>query len=107
MVVANNPAEWPAATSGAASPRPARAVFGHPRFGQQLRLVNGAGPDPGVATLRLASGQTQWHPAPRRDTQRRPVGTPPMPDWAARVATENPADSPALSARRPSGPARS
>jgi len=96
VVVANNPAEWPAATPGAASPRPARAVFGHPGFGQQLRLVNGAGPEPGVATLRLASGQTQWHPAPSEDPQRRPDWTPPMPDWAARVAAENPADGPAL-----------
>jgi hypothetical protein len=68
VAVANNPADFPG-TTGLTTSRPARALFGHPGFGQQTRLVQPAGGEPGVALLRVRSGQLQWldaaAPAPR------------------------------------------
>ncbi|MHB1433005.1 MAG: hypothetical protein ACYCVZ_12915, partial [Streptosporangiaceae bacterium] len=52
VAVANNPADFSAATELTAR-RPARALFGHPGFGQQTRLVQPAGGEPGVALLRV------------------------------------------------------
>ena len=63
VVVANNPAQWPAAGRTAAQ-RPARALVGHPGFGQLIRVVPAADSRPGIARLQVRSGQLTWLPAP-------------------------------------------
>ncbi|WP_319801262.1 NUDIX domain-containing protein [Arthrobacter sp. VKM Ac-2550] len=85
VAVANNPADF----SGPAEPaarRPARALFGHPGFGQLTRLVQPPGAEPGVALLHVQTGQLQWldtgtaRPDPGR------AGTAMLPVWAGRLA---------------------
>ncbi|MDO5864977.1 MULTISPECIES: NUDIX domain-containing protein [Paenarthrobacter] len=59
VAVANNPADF----SGPADltvHRPARALFGHPGFGQLVRLMQPANSAPGVGLLRVQTGQLQW-----------------------------------------------
>ncbi len=84
VAVANNPADFSAAT-GLPTRRPARALFGHPGFGQQTRLVQPADGEPGVALLRIRSGQLHWlsaaataPPSPNRSADA-------LPDWAAEL----------------------
>jgi len=72
VAVANNPADF-ADSSELTARRPARALFGHPGFGQQTRLVQPSGDEPGLALLHVRTGQLQWLPAP-------PPGTPPVPE---------------------------
>ena len=52
LVVANNPAQWPDPAPPTIDRRPARALFGHPGFGQQARFVPGPDPGPGLACCR-------------------------------------------------------
>jgi 8-oxo-dGTP pyrophosphatase MutT (NUDIX family) len=63
VAVANNPATW---VDGpvAGTRRPARALFGHPGFGQQTRLVHGQDAEPGIALLSVRSGQIRWQATP-------------------------------------------
>ena len=97
VAVANNPAEWPQGPGRAAS-RPARALFGHPGFGQQIRLVNAPDPGPGIATMRLDTGQVRWHPrasappeAATHSTQTRHGAA--APTWLSSAADENAAEA--------------
>jgi 8-oxo-dGTP pyrophosphatase MutT (NUDIX family)/predicted amidohydrolase len=84
VAVANNPADFSAAT-GLATRRPARALFGHPGFGQQTRLVQPADGEPGVALLRVRNRQLQWlsaaATAPPSPTSKADA----LPDWAAEL----------------------
>lgn len=59
VAVANNPAEW-AETNGEAAHRPARAMFGHPGLGQQVRLVTSSDTTPGIATMHVRSALIGW-----------------------------------------------
>lgn len=91
VAVANNPGDW-SAPGDVRPARPARAVFGHPGFGQQIRMVTSADPGPGVATLHVSSGQVAWIPTdvptapqPGRTKPRRAAITGPSPGWVARL----------------------
>lgn len=64
VVVANNPAQWPDPARPTLQRTPARALFGHPGFGQQTRFVPSPDPGPGLARLHVHSGQLGWLPAP-------------------------------------------
>ncbi len=70
VVVANGPAEWASTDPDATGPRrPARALFGHPGYGQQTRFVHTPDGDPGVSLLTVGSGQLRWlSDAPVKDT---------------------------------------
>jgi 8-oxo-dGTP pyrophosphatase MutT (NUDIX family) len=109
VAVANNPAEWSHDVSHGAG-RPARALFGHPGFGQQTRFVHGTDTTAGVAVLTVGSAQLGWLPAnqptlrpapPDADTQLGPDRAPPAarPPWVPplTVATTSPdpTDNPA------------
>lgn len=59
VAVANNPAEW-AEANGEAVYRPARAMFGHPGLGQQVRLVTSSDSAPGIATMNVRSALIGW-----------------------------------------------
>jgi 8-oxo-dGTP pyrophosphatase MutT (NUDIX family) len=92
VLVANNPAQWsePGQPTGH---RPARALVGHPGFGQLTRSVPAADPAPGIALLHVSSGQLTWLPAvgavPARTDARRSNGGPPLaPAWTARLTAE-------------------
>ena len=58
VAVSNNPAVWP--TEDATSSHPARALVGHPGLGTLTRLVQPADVSPGVALMRVSSGQLSW-----------------------------------------------
>ena len=99
VAVANNPGQWP--DSGPAATRgPARALFGHPGFARQTRLVHTPDPGPGIALMSVGSGQVAWQddpggttaPAPHVPHVVRSVnGTvparPPAPLWLRRLTT--------------------
>ncbi|WP_206697817.1 NUDIX domain-containing protein [Streptomyces sp. WAC00263] len=59
VAVANNPGQWPDAPATTAG-GPARALFGHPGFARQTRLVHTPDPGPGTALLTVGSGQIAW-----------------------------------------------
>jgi 8-oxo-dGTP pyrophosphatase MutT (NUDIX family) len=61
VAIANNPSQWIDESDGSAE-RPARALFGHPGFGQQTRLVHSQDLEPGIALLAVRSGQIRWQP---------------------------------------------
>lgn len=92
VAVANNPADFSETTELGAR-RPARALFGHPGFGQQTRLVQPPGDEPGVALLRLRTGQVQWLPAtparvqPSNNVDDALLST--LPPWATRLAHQS------------------
>jgi hypothetical protein len=62
VAVANNPADWSDDTTRRSS-HPARALFGHPGFGQQTRFVHAPDTTPGLAVLTVNSAQLTWRPA--------------------------------------------
>ncbi|WP_234436783.1 NUDIX domain-containing protein [Streptomyces maremycinicus] len=68
VAVANNPGQWPDALGAARGP--ARALFGHPGFARQTRLVHTSDPGPGVALLTVGSGQIGWLDDPAGPTAR-------------------------------------
>ncbi|MGW3938502.1 NUDIX domain-containing protein [Streptomyces sp. NBC_00024] len=68
VAVANNPGQWPDALRAAGGP--ARALFGHPGFARQTRLVHTPDPGPGVALLTVGSGQIAWLDDPAGPTAR-------------------------------------
>lgn len=84
VAVANNPADFSAPTDLTVH-RPARALFGHPGFGQLTRLVQPANSAPGVGLLRVQTGQLQWldSDAGRTKPNR---GTSVRPPWADTLA---------------------
>lgn len=101
VAVANNPADF-STTADAAVRRPARAIFGHPGFGQQTRLVQPNNGEPGVALLRVRTGQLQWlSAAPARPASGRGARQP-LPPWAVALAGESERSSRAE--RQPSQP---
>ncbi|WP_219816413.1 NUDIX domain-containing protein [Arthrobacter sp. 4R501] len=84
VAVANNPADFSEATDLTVH-RPARALFGHPGFGQLTRLVQPANSAPGVGLLRVQTGQLQWLDSEAgRTTLTR--GTSVRPPWADTLA---------------------
>ncbi len=84
LAVANNPADFSAPTDPTVR-RPARALFGHPGFGQLTRLVQSANPDPGVGLLRVHTGQLQWLDSDA-DASRPSLGASVRPPWADTLA---------------------
>ncbi|WP_411283534.1 hypothetical protein, partial [Lapillicoccus sp.] len=86
VAVANNPADF-AGVRELGVRRPARALLGHPGFGQQTKLVQPVGGEPGVALLRIRTGQLTWLPevAPVPQPHSQPVIPPP---WAAQLARQ-------------------
>ena len=91
VAVADNPALWPSAPD--VDRRPARALFGHPGFGQLARSVSTGDSEPGVALLHLHSGELNWLSGPslqadqsvHRSGEREHVTHPP-PAWVARLS---------------------
>lgn len=67
VAIANNPGAW-ANSRDTIVQQPARALFGHPGLGQQIRLVKPPGPEPGVALIQVHSAATTWIPTPDRGT---------------------------------------
>ncbi|WP_084027848.1 NUDIX domain-containing protein [Mycobacterium avium] len=63
VAVANNPADW---SDGTAVRRPARALFGHPGLGQQVRLIASPDSAPGIAAMRVRSALIGWTSADYR-----------------------------------------
>ena len=105
VVVANNPAEWRHGPGGAGG-HPARALFGHPGFGQQVRMVNAPDPGPGISTMRLDTGQIGWYPAKRTSSNpANPSGQScdpvPAPAWLLSVVDENPSGANGFHPRGP------
>lgn len=63
VVIANNPAESTDNDIDLSGVRePARALFGHPGYGQQTRFVRAPDARPGVAVLAVGSGELTWLP---------------------------------------------
>jgi 8-oxo-dGTP pyrophosphatase MutT (NUDIX family) len=85
VAVANNPANF-SDPSKLTSRRPARALFGHPGFGQQTRLVQPVDDAPGVALLRVRTGQVQWLDCASSQPRRPVSGVAALPRWAAELA---------------------
>ena len=83
VAVANNPAEW-LDPGGVGSPdRPARAMFGHPGFVRQTRIVQSADATPGVSLLQVGSGSVKWSEAAGQvRTSPRSRDRSPVPNWA-------------------------
>ncbi len=65
VAVANNPADW---SDGTPLPRPARALFGHPGLGQQIRLVTSPESGPGIAAMQVRSALIGWTAIPDPQT---------------------------------------
>lgn len=84
VAVANNPGVW-ADELDSKVQQPARALFGHPGLGQQIRLVNPPDPGPGVALMTVHSAAITWMPEECTDRTRASSG-PPAATWpAARI----------------------
>ena len=88
VALSNNPAEWYLDGIGVGVSRPPRALFGHPGLGQLTRLVEPGEAEPGVALMRVASGQLTWLGSPTGPTPRghRRVSQPRVPRWAKELA---------------------
>ena len=95
VAVANNPAAWSDAERPDLRSEPARAVFGHPGFGQQSRQVHAPDDSAGMALLRVRSGRVAWYPVEEEAPGER--AAPPDPGIA--VAGAPPAWLSALSCR--------
>ncbi|MDD1478567.1 nitrilase-related carbon-nitrogen hydrolase [Arthrobacter sp. H16F315] len=105
VAVANNPADFSGPTDLTVR-RPARALFGHPGFGQLTRMVQSANSAPGVGLLRVQTGQLQWLDSDAGPT-RLSRGTSVRPPWAdtlARLTGRTPPRiGPAADTRDPEG----
>ncbi|MFY9634794.1 MAG: NUDIX domain-containing protein [Cellulosimicrobium cellulans] len=95
VAVANNPADF-SETTDLTVHRPARALFGHPGFGQLTRLVQPANSAPGVGLLRVQTGQLQWldSDAAAADRTRPSHGAAVRPPWADTLARMTGPDRP-------------
>jgi 8-oxo-dGTP pyrophosphatase MutT (NUDIX family) len=103
VAIADNLAAW--STAGRVDgQRPARALFGHPGYGQLTRPVSSPDTDPGTALMAVASGRLRWITTP--SAHQRPTATQPgsghTPDWARHLAA--PLMSPPSSAGSLTGP---
>ncbi len=85
VAVANNPADF-SDTTALMTRRPARALFGHPGFGQQTRLVQPADGEPGVALLRVRTGHLQWVGAPAAEPCSPSAAPASLPPWAVALS---------------------
>ncbi|RAX16284.1 NUDIX domain-containing protein [Pseudarthrobacter sp. AG30] len=86
VAVANNPADFSEPTDLTVH-RPARALFGHPGFGQLTRLMQPANSAPGVGLLRVQTGQLQWLDSDADADRTRPSHGPSVrPPWADTLA---------------------
>ena len=87
VAVANNPSEWPTPLSGEVR-RPARGLFGHPGFGQQIRFIAAPDPGPGLALHTVRSGRVRWLPIAKRGAAGSgSAGAQARPGWAETLAT--------------------
>ncbi|WP_205730013.1 NUDIX domain-containing protein [Blastococcus sp. TF02-8] len=68
VVVANNPAQWPWPGHPVVH-RPARALFGHPGYGQLTRSVSADDSKSGVVVLQVHSGDLRWLPVEASATE--------------------------------------
>lgn len=84
VAVAYNPADW-AEAGDPVTRSPARALFGHPGFGQQTRFVHTPDTDPGVALLTVRSGQLNWLTSANPD-EHTPRQRPAHPTWVEQLA---------------------
>ncbi len=87
VALANNPADF-AGVRELRVRRPARALFGHPGFGQQTKLVQPVGDEPGVALLRIRTGQLTWLPGMASVPQPHHSHAAIPPPWAAQLARQ-------------------
>lgn len=87
VAIANNPGAW-AHERDSGVQQPARALFGHPGLGQQIRLVNPPDPGPGVALMRVHSASITWIPATPDPTRARSL--PPGATWPTAGTMEPP-----------------
>lgn len=85
IAVANNPAEW-ADDNGEGLQRPARAMFGHPGLGQQVRLVASPDSAPGIATMHVRSARISWITADHHVVSDQASSTTELPRWARSLA---------------------
>ena len=88
VAVSNNPAVWP--TEDATASRPARALVGHPGLGTLTRLVQPIEVSPGVALMRVCSGQLSWLPS-EAGIERRSSGARrarPVPGWLEQLSEQ-------------------
>lgn len=90
VAVANNPADWSDVDHPEVGQQPARALFGHPGFARQTRLVQVPDDNFGLALLRVGVGQVGWHPARWERagtvaTDAVAVSDDPPPHWLARL----------------------
>lgn len=92
VAVANNPAEWTRADAPTRIEHPARAMFGHPGFVRQTRVVETGDHRPGLALLRVGSGHVGWH-ATEDTPQARASATvacPTAPSWVSSLGVAPP-----------------
>ena len=94
VVVANNPAQWPRPGHSVAR-QPARALIGHPGYGQLTRSVSAGDSRPGVVLLQVHSGELRWLPVGPPATERGDLlltdgllTAQPTPDWVLRLAEQ-------------------
>lgn len=87
VAVANNPADF-ADAAELGSRRPARALFGHPGFGQQTKLVQPVGGEPGVSLLRVGTGQLSWIADNATEPEQGRTQTAVLPRWAAQLTRQ-------------------
>ena len=80
VAVANNPSQWSDPDHPDEIQSPARALFGHPGFGQQTRLVQAPDRRRGLALLHVGTGRLGWQPASSDIVARREPTTEPGPN---------------------------
>lgn len=90
VAVANNPSEWFDPDHPDGMQQTARALFGHPGFGQQTRLVQAPDRRRGIALLRVRAGRLGWHPTSADIVAGDEPATPPgqdgpPPSWVRRL----------------------
>lgn len=94
VAIANNPVLW--SDNDDPATRPAtRALLRHPGFGRQTRAVAMADPRPGVALMRVRSGEATW--LPDNDAPAGPTARPgaqerqdsSAPDWVRRLTDDS------------------
>ncbi|KKC01674.1 amidohydrolase [Mycobacterium nebraskense] len=90
VAVANNPADWFHARRHEVH-HPARALFGHPGLGQQIRLVASRDSGPGIATMHVRSASIRWAEgedavAAAREPLPEPLSSNALPHWVESLA---------------------
>ena len=101
VAVANNPVEWRSPERPWAIERPARALFGHPGFARQTRIIETGDPRRGLAVLRIGTGQVSWQPTEAQPTQPRQHQNSGVPQWVRRLASASDAQATSTAALHP------